>query len=199
MGWDVPVRVLRVSHSAVVDAWRDRERSLRALGHTVHLLSARTWNEGGVDVPLTPRPGEDVVGVRTWGRHPALFVYDPARSKWGNLSALAPMASARAAAMASVIILTCSSLARARVLARSSDSSNTGPGPGIAPASSTWPKAAGDCGRAANVMARPMSTGIVGVRPARRVVEVAEVMSPGGPFPSLQRLRAAGAQGSSVR
>lgn len=71
------MRVLRVSHSAVVDAWRDRERALRALGHEVRLLSARAWVEGGRPVRLEPRDGEDVVGVRTWGSHPALFVYDP--------------------------------------------------------------------------------------------------------------------------
>lgn len=71
------MRVLRISHSAVVDAWRERERVLRVRGHRVHLLSARVWNEGGRDTPLAPRPDEDVVGVCTWGRHPALFVYDP--------------------------------------------------------------------------------------------------------------------------
>jgi glycosyltransferase involved in cell wall biosynthesis/GT2 family glycosyltransferase len=35
-------------------------------------------------VRLLPRPGEDVVGVRTWGRHPALFLYDP-RPLWRAL------------------------------------------------------------------------------------------------------------------
>ena len=71
------MKVLRVSHSAVVDAWRDRERELRALGLDVHLVSARAWDEGGRRVRLEPRPDEPVAGVRTWGSHPALFVYDP--------------------------------------------------------------------------------------------------------------------------
>ncbi|CAM3639764.1 glycosyltransferase [Isoptericola cucumis] len=71
------MRVLRVSHSAVVDAWRERERELRALGHDVRTLSARAWDEGGRRVPLEPRPGEPVRGVRTLGTHPALFVYSP--------------------------------------------------------------------------------------------------------------------------
>ena len=71
------MRILRVSHSAVVDAWRERERELRAAGLDVGLLSARAWDEGGTTVPLTPRPGEPVEGVRTFGSHPALFVYAP--------------------------------------------------------------------------------------------------------------------------
>jgi glycosyltransferase involved in cell wall biosynthesis/GT2 family glycosyltransferase len=74
-----------VSHSAVVDAWRERERELRALGHEVRLLSAQRWNEGGSFVDLQPRPGEDVEGVRTWGSHPALFLYDP-RPLWRALA-----------------------------------------------------------------------------------------------------------------
>lgn len=64
-------------HSAVVDGWRARERELRSLGHYVHLISAQRWNEGGSDVVLDPPPGEQVEGVRTFGRHPALFIYDP--------------------------------------------------------------------------------------------------------------------------
>ncbi len=71
------MRVLRVSHSAVVDAWRERERALRAGGTSVDLLSARVWDEAGSRVRLVPRPGEPVRGVRTLGTHPALFVYDP--------------------------------------------------------------------------------------------------------------------------
>ncbi len=71
------MKVLRVSHSAVVDAWRERERELRRRGVDVRLLSARAWDEAGRVVPLVPRPGEDVVGVRTFGSHPALFVFDP--------------------------------------------------------------------------------------------------------------------------
>lgn len=80
----VPMRVLRISHSAVVRAWRGRERALRDLGHDVRLLSAREWDEGGRTVPLVPDPGEDVVGVRTFGRHPNVFLYDP-RPIWRAL------------------------------------------------------------------------------------------------------------------
>lgn len=71
------MRVLRVSHSAVVDEWRGRERALADLGVDVALLSARRWHAGGTPVALQPRAGERVSGVRTFGRHPALFVYDP--------------------------------------------------------------------------------------------------------------------------
>ncbi|GAA1988184.1 hypothetical protein GCM10009718_27180 [Isoptericola halotolerans] len=78
------MRVLRVSHSAVVDAWRERERELRRQGLDVALLCAAVWDEGGRDVPLVARPGEDVTGARTWGTHPALFVYDP-RPLWRAL------------------------------------------------------------------------------------------------------------------
>ncbi len=75
------MRVLRVSHSAVVDAWRERERELQSRGHTVNVASAITWNEGGAPVHLRPRPDEPVTGIRTVGTHPALFLYDP-RPLW---------------------------------------------------------------------------------------------------------------------
>ncbi len=78
------MRALRVSHSAVVDSWRNRERAMRDLGVEVSLLSARAWDEGGVTVPLRPRHGEDVLGAATIGRHPALFLYDP-RPIWTAL------------------------------------------------------------------------------------------------------------------
>jgi glycosyltransferase involved in cell wall biosynthesis/GT2 family glycosyltransferase len=78
------VRVLRISHSAVVDAWRERERELRARGVEVHLVTARAWDEGGRHVPLVPRPDEPVEGARILGRHPALFLYDP-RPLWRAL------------------------------------------------------------------------------------------------------------------
>lgn len=73
------MRILRVSHSASVDAWRERERALRRLGHAVHLVAAQDWEAGGAPVRLEARPDEagTVVGIRTWGRHPALFLYDP--------------------------------------------------------------------------------------------------------------------------
>ena len=86
MPWETitAMRVLRVSHSAVVDAWRERERVLRSQGLRVRILSARTWDEGGRSVRLVARPGEDVQGVRTFGRHPALFLFDP-RPLWRAL------------------------------------------------------------------------------------------------------------------
>jgi len=78
------VRVLRVSHSAVVDAWRERERAIARRGHDVVTLSARRWDEGGATVDLEPRQGESVTGVASIGSHPALFVYDP-RPLWRAL------------------------------------------------------------------------------------------------------------------
>jgi len=78
------VRVLRISHSGVVDAWRERERAIRRRGVDLHLLSARAWDEAGTTVRLQPRPGEAVVGLRTWGSHPALFLYEP-RPLWRAL------------------------------------------------------------------------------------------------------------------
>ena len=71
------MRVLRIFHSAVVDAWRERERELRRRGDEVEGISAHRWNEGGSDVELTARKGEPAYGVKTLGRHPALFLYDP--------------------------------------------------------------------------------------------------------------------------
>lgn len=78
------VRVLRVFHSAPVRAWRARERELRKLGHEIRLVAARSWDIGGSRVSLEPEPGEDVLPIRTWGRHPALFLYDP-RPLWREL------------------------------------------------------------------------------------------------------------------
>lgn len=75
------MRVLRISHSAVVDAWRERERAIRRQGVDVHLLSARRWDEGGTSVPLSPHPDDPVEDMATLGSHPALFVYDP-RPLW---------------------------------------------------------------------------------------------------------------------
>jgi glycosyltransferase involved in cell wall biosynthesis/GT2 family glycosyltransferase len=78
------VRVLRISHSAAVDEWRGRERSLRGLDVEVNLLSARRSVEGAGTVELRPREDEEVTGVGTLGRHPALFLYDP-RPIWRAL------------------------------------------------------------------------------------------------------------------
>ncbi|WP_022882147.1 glycosyltransferase [Gryllotalpicola ginsengisoli] len=79
-----PLRVLRISHSAVVAEWRQRERELRALGTEVALITSRVWNEGGVDVSLEPGGDDFVSGARTVGRHPSLFLYDP-RPIWRAL------------------------------------------------------------------------------------------------------------------
>lgn len=78
------MRVLKISHSAGVDEWRGRERGLVARGVEVHTLCAAEWPEGGATVVAVPRPGERLTGVRTVGRHPALFVYDP-RPLWRAL------------------------------------------------------------------------------------------------------------------
>ena len=72
------MRVLRISHSATVAAWRGRERALRGLGVDVTLLTARTWNAGGASVTLEAHDEEWARPVTTWGRHPALFLYHPA-------------------------------------------------------------------------------------------------------------------------
>src|SRR4051812_49176590 len=71
------LRILRIFHSGVVDTWRERERKLRELGVDVRLLSARTWPEWGR--PQTFSAGDDTFAsdVRTFGTHPALFLYDP--------------------------------------------------------------------------------------------------------------------------
>lgn len=78
------MRVLRISHSAVVDEWRGRERALAQNGVDVATLSAQRWSEGGSMVALQPRAGERTIGVATLGRHPALFFYDP-RPIWRAL------------------------------------------------------------------------------------------------------------------
>lgn len=79
-------RVMRVAHHAVVSAWRDRERGLRALGARVELFSARRWNEGGRETDLDPEGERWVHGVATLGSHPNAFVYDP-RRLWRGLRA----------------------------------------------------------------------------------------------------------------
>lgn len=76
-----PMRVLRVSHSGVVTAWRERERQLRRRGIDLTLLTARRWEEGGSMVPFVASGDSFAVPVRTWGRHPNLFVFAP-RPLW---------------------------------------------------------------------------------------------------------------------
>ncbi|WP_345752405.1 glycosyltransferase [Microbacterium rhizophilus] len=68
----------------MVDAWRERERVLRARGHDIRLLSARRWNEGGRDLVLAPGSDTFVEGVRTIGSHPNGFLFDP-RPLWRAL------------------------------------------------------------------------------------------------------------------
>ena len=71
------LRVLRVSHSAVVTAWRERERLLRSLGADLTLVTAVRWEEGGSMVRFSADGDGFAVPVRTVGRHPNLFLYDP--------------------------------------------------------------------------------------------------------------------------
>lgn len=71
------LRVLRISKSGVVSAWRERERLLRAKGADLTLVTARRWEEGGSIVTFTDAGDRFAVPVRTFGRHPNLFVYDP--------------------------------------------------------------------------------------------------------------------------
>ncbi|MDQ0613760.1 glycosyltransferase involved in cell wall biosynthesis/GT2 family glycosyltransferase [Microbacterium sp. W4I4] len=72
------MRVLRISHSATITAWRGRERALRDAGDDITLITAPRWHAGGVWVDLDAQPEEQVRPARTcFGRHPALFVYAP--------------------------------------------------------------------------------------------------------------------------
>jgi glycosyltransferase involved in cell wall biosynthesis len=69
--------VLRISKSGVVTAWRERERQLRAKGADLVLLTAARWEEGGSPVDFGAAGDTFAVPVRTFGRHPNFFVYDP--------------------------------------------------------------------------------------------------------------------------
>jgi glycosyltransferase involved in cell wall biosynthesis len=75
------LRVLRISHSAVVTAWRQRERLLRRGGVDLTLATAQRWEEGGSLVTFTPAGDDFAVPVRTLGSHPNFFVFDP-RPLW---------------------------------------------------------------------------------------------------------------------
>jgi glycosyltransferase involved in cell wall biosynthesis len=72
-----PRRVLRIFHAGVMTPWRARERAMARLGIDVMLVCAESWNEGGAPVALDPGLDQFVVGVRTYGHHPNLFLYDP--------------------------------------------------------------------------------------------------------------------------
>jgi glycosyltransferase involved in cell wall biosynthesis len=78
---EATLRVLRISHSGVVTAWRERERQLRRRHIDLTLVTASQWEEGGSMVPFTPSGDQFAVPVRTVGRHPNLFVFDP-RPLW---------------------------------------------------------------------------------------------------------------------
>ncbi|WP_245861384.1 glycosyltransferase [Microbacterium aurantiacum] len=78
------MRVLRISHSAAIAAWRGREQALRARGDDVSLITARRWHAGGTWVDLDAAPDEMTSSARTFGTHPALFLYDP-RPLWRAL------------------------------------------------------------------------------------------------------------------
>jgi glycosyltransferase involved in cell wall biosynthesis len=75
------LRVLRISHSGVVTAWRERERELRRRGIDLTLITARQWEEGGSMVPFARSGDLFAIPVRTWGRHPNFFLFDP-RPLW---------------------------------------------------------------------------------------------------------------------
>ena len=76
-----PIKVLRISHSGVVTAWRERERQLRRRGADLTLVTAARWEEGGATVDFASAGDGFVVPVGTVGRHPNLFLYDP-RPLW---------------------------------------------------------------------------------------------------------------------
>lgn len=78
------MRVMRIAHHAVVSAWRERERRLRALGADLRLISAKRWNEGGRTVALSTDGDSFVEGAGTIGTHPAGFLIDP-RPVWRRL------------------------------------------------------------------------------------------------------------------
>lgn len=83
------MQALRIYHSGVVGAWRERDRELRRLGIDVHLVSARQWNEGGADVSLDMGDDAFAEPAQTFGRHPYRFVYDP-RPIWRSVRRLRP-------------------------------------------------------------------------------------------------------------
>lgn len=75
----VRLRVLRISHSDVIRGWRGRQERLRERGGRITTVAPLVWAEGGGEVRLDPSEGESLVGVRTIGRHPILFMYEMTR------------------------------------------------------------------------------------------------------------------------
>ena len=76
---------LRVSHSAVVDAWRERERALRRLRPPRRRRVGCRVVRGGRRVALVPRARARPSSPHApSARHPALFLYDP-RPLWRAL------------------------------------------------------------------------------------------------------------------
>lgn len=71
------MRVVRIYHSGVMAAWRQRDRELRKRGVELILASSSVWEEGSRRQRCVPGEDDFVVPVRTLGRHPNLFVYDP--------------------------------------------------------------------------------------------------------------------------
>ena len=80
------MRVLRITHSGVVTAWRARERALRRRGVDVTALTSAAWDEGGTTVSFTADGDDFAHPVRTLGHHPNLFAFDP-RPIWRMLGA----------------------------------------------------------------------------------------------------------------
>lgn len=110
------MKVLRIAHHAVVSAWRERERMLRARGARLALLSAKRWNEGGRVVALDPDADDFVRGVATVGTHPNAFLYDP-RPIWRALGATPDLLDLHEEpfALATAEILALRALRRSRV------------------------------------------------------------------------------------
>lgn len=77
----VGLRVLRISKSGVVTAWRERERQLRKRGVDLTLVAAARWEEGGSLVEFDAAGDDFAVPVRTIGSRPNFFLYDP-RPLW---------------------------------------------------------------------------------------------------------------------
>jgi glycosyltransferase involved in cell wall biosynthesis len=75
------VRVLRISHSSLTPALRERERALasRYANVDLRLITARQWREAEVDVPATEDDLFPVTAARTGlSTHVQLFAWNPA-------------------------------------------------------------------------------------------------------------------------